>query len=215
MTEKEIDNVKNRIKDNHILIPNYFGEQRFSNDNASIGKAMIKKNFKEAVDLIIKNNSEQNEKIKEHLKKHPNDSVVALKIIPFKLLKFYIHSYQSFLFNRTLEEYINLLKNNKRPPINEKIPIIGFATEIKNNEIKNITDKIITEGKITFRDFIIRQIPDLSFEGDERNAFLKINDFEILKREKDELNENREKITVKFSLPKGAYATVFVDYLFN
>ena len=78
--------------------------------------------------------------------------------------------------------------------------------------------KIITLSKkenISFRDFIIRQIPELSCEGDERAAFIKINDFKTIKKEKDELNENKEKIVVGFYLPKGCYATVLVDYLFR
>ena len=50
---------------------------------------------------------------------------------------------------------------------------------------------------------------------DEREAFIEMNDFEISDESEDELNENKEKLTVKFSLPKGCYATVFVEYLFG
>ena len=77
--------------------------------------------------------------------------------------------------------------------------------------------KILEKEKITLRDFIVRQIPELSMEGNERNTFIKVNDFEITKQNKDKLNQNKEKLKLKlkFSLPKGCYATVLVDYLLN
>jgi len=205
LTKKEIQ----KINSNKISMPNYFGPQRLSNKNHLIGKEIVNKNFDKAVNLILQTNTDYDEKIKEHLEKRSKDFVVALKIIPLKLLKFYVHAYQSFLFNKTLEQYI---KNNKSSY--EKIPIIGFGTEIKNTKINKIVNKILEEEKITFRDFIIRQIPELSSEGDERNALVKIKDFKVINQDKDELNKNMEKLIVTFSLPKGSYATVFIDNLF-
>ena len=243
LTKEDIKKINDKTKKEEICIPNYFGSQRLSASNPLIGKAIIKNNFKEAVDLILKSNSDYNEEINVHLKKQKNDFVGALRLIPFKLLKLYTHSYQSFLFNKTLGQYIETIKNNKsinnknlindeksknnennkllnentklnNGSINVKLPIIGFGTEL-NNDIKKIIENIMEEEKITFRDFIIRAMPDLSLEGDERNTLIRVNDFKIISKEKDELNENKEKITVKFSLPKGSFATVLIDYLFS
>lgn len=213
LTNKDIKKFKDKIENNEILMPNYFGIQRFSSSNHLIGKAIVKKDFKEAVKLILETNSDSNEQIQQHLGKRPNDFVVALKKIPFRLLKLYVHAYQSYIFNKTLEKSIknNKLKNN----LDEKIPIIGFGTEIDDKEIEIIINKILKKEKIGFRDFIIRQIPELSSEGDERNVFITVKDFKIIKQEKDELNKNKEKLIVEFSLPKGTYATVLVDYLFT
>ena len=237
LEKNDAEKIKEKLKKGQIFIPNYFGEQRFSNNNPLIGKAIIKNNFKEAIDLILKSNSDYNEKIEQHLQKQKNDFVVALKLIPFRLLKLYIHSYQSFLFNKALEQYTKSNKNNeksynkelinnekinndnlindKKLLINVKIPLIGFATELGNKKIEKIIKKILEQEQISPRDFIIRQIPDLSQEGSERNAFINISDFKIINIEKDELNKNKEKITVKFSLPKVSFATVLVDYLFD
>ena len=151
------------------------------------------------------------------------------------MLKLYIHSYQSFLFNKALEQFIKSNKNNEKTYnkeliknekinndnlindktflINVKIPLIGFATELSNKKIEKIIKKILEQEQISPRDFIIRQIPDLSQEGSERNLLIKINDFEIISIENDELNKNKEKIIVKFSLPKGCYATVLIENL--
>ena len=213
LAAKEIKAIENKLINNEILMPNYFGPQRFSSNNAEIGKSIIKKDFKKAAEMIIETNSDFKSEIIEHLEKRSNDFVVALKIIPLKLLKLYVHSYQSLLFNEALGQ---LIEDKKiKPGSNEKIPLIGFGTEIKGSSIKKIIDSLLEKEKINLRDFIIRQIPELSSEGSEREAFIKINDFKIIKQDNDELNKNKEKIIVKFSLPKGCYATVLIENLFG
>lgn len=220
LEDKEIKKIENKAKNKQVFMPNYFGTQRFSKNNHLVGKAITNGDFKRALELVLESNSEQNERIEEHLQKQKNDFIGALKIIPFKMLKLYVHSYQSFLFNKALKECISINNINKRNGnrlnYDEKIPIIGFSTELKelkNNKTKKIIEKIMEEEKITERSFIIRAIPDLSSEGSERSAFININDFKIIKAEKDKLNKNKEKMVVSFSLPKGCYATVLVDFL--
>lgn len=71
------------------------------------------------------------EKIKQYLNKNRNNYIGALRLMPLKTRKLFVHSYQSFLFNKIASEY---LKNNKKIR-NMKIPIIGFNFEL--NQIKN------------------------------------------------------------------------------
>ncbi len=185
-------------------ILNYFGKQRFGKDNVEIGRNIIKRNFKEAVGLIIKSNP----RIKDYLQER--DYIGALRKIPLHLLKLYIHAYQSYLFN----EAIKKIKTNK----NLKIPLIGFEFElndIKNKELKNVIIKIMEKEKITPRDFIIREIPELSSEGGYRGLFMEIKDLRTGKLENDELNKNKYKIKLNFKLDKGCYATVAVKELFK
>ena len=234
LNDKDIKKIKNKVKNNQILMPNFFGPQRFSSGNSEIGKNMIKRNFQAAVALILKSNTDYNEKIKQHLSHGKNDFIGALRLIPSNLLKLYIHSYQSFLFNKTLEQYIKINKksikidkkslktnnkiNNKKSKngITElKLPIIGFGTELDNTISNKIIKKIMEEENLNARDFIMPQIPELSSESNEREAFIKVNDFEIVKHENDELNEGKQKMVVKFSLSKGCYATVLIDFLFD
>ena len=56
LSNKEINKIKEKIKQKEILIPNYFGQQRFSKLNYQIGKAIINKNFENAINLILKTN---------------------------------------------------------------------------------------------------------------------------------------------------------------
>ncbi len=199
--EKEITNLRKKIGEN-CLMPNFFGEQRFSKNNIKIGKLLLKSNFKEAIRIILKTNPDYKDEINEFIKNKPNDFVGTLKLIPKKLLLLYIHAYQSYLWNKTLEDYI---KTNKK---NIKIPLIGFSTEIENKEINKIITKIMEKENITFRSFINRQIPEISLEGDSRDAFVEIKDLKILKR-------GRDFVKLSLKLPKGSYATVAVDFLLN
>ena len=109
-----------------------------------------------------------------------------------------------------MEKYSN--KNHKIK--NEKIPIIGFGTEISNDKIKEIINKTIEKEKIAFRDFIINAIPELSQEGSERDSLVEVDGFKVIEEGSDELNEGKLKIKMNFSLPKGSYATVFIGNLF-
>jgi len=179
-------------------IPNYFDEQRFgkNKNNHLIGKEIIKKDFKKAVKIL---DSEFK----------GTDYVGFLRQIPKKILMIYIHSYQSYLWNLIVDKYLQC-KYKK----NAKIPLIGFGTEIKDKRIKKIAENLMEKENISYRDFIIRQIPELSSEGNERIMFVKIKNLKISKPEKDELNKGKKKVKVSFSLPKGAYATNVVKELF-
>jgi len=207
LINKEIKSLKSKVNKT-ILVPNLFGEQRFSNNNAEIGKSIIKKDFKKAVALILKNNGYSENKVSDAISEKTTDYIGALRKINKKILKLYIHAYQSEIFNKTIEKY--------KGKSHQKIPVIGFGTELENydNELQKIIKKLMEKEKITFRDFIIKQIPELSSNGDDRDLFVEVKDLNY-KIENDETNKGKKKIILDFSLNKGCYATVVVDYLFN
>ena len=88
-------------------------------------------------------------------------------------------------------------------------PLIGFETK---ETLKVI--EILKKEKITPRDFIIRPLPNLSQQGQLRQGFITISDLKIYYLKKDELNKNKKKIVLSFSLSKGSYATMLVKALF-
>ncbi|NND86729.1 MAG: tRNA pseudouridine(13) synthase TruD [Nitrosopumilus sp.] len=116
-------------------ILNFYGYQRFGSKRAVthlIGKAILQKNFKKAVDLILcftsNHDSEENNEIREKLQDKENyakyfdlvpkqmdiermvlkemiatdDYSKAIRSIPLSLRRFYIQAYQSFIFNKSL-----------------------------------------------------------------------------------------------------------------
>jgi len=217
LNDKDINKIQN-FENKITKIPNLFGPQRFSKNNHLVGKAIIKKDFKTAIELILENKGIIEDKIKQYLENNKNDYIGALRLVPLKTRKLFVHSYQSFLFNNIVNEYLkNHLKNYNKIK-NIKVSIIGFNFEInsiKNQQLKDIFKKIVDEEKLNPRDFIISQMPELTSEGDYRNLFFELKGLKILEISNDELNKNKQKIRISFALPKSCYATTLMEFIFR
>jgi tRNA pseudouridine13 synthase len=198
LNDKEIKSIKKET----ARIPNYFDDQRFgkNKDNHVVGKHIIKRQFKLACEHIPETD--------EWLKKKPNDYIGALRSIDKSILRMYIHSYQSYLWNKIAG---TMIKGKK----NIKIPIIGFETEIIDPQLAKAYENLLREEKITRREFILKEMPELTSEGGERDLFIEVKNFKIGTPEQDELNYGYKKMLLSFDLPKGCYATVVVKVLFN
>lgn len=189
---------------------NYFGEQRFSTKNHEIGKAIIQAKTKEAVKMITEEEGDIEEKVREKIENNKNDYVGALRAIDKKLLQMYIHSYSSWIWNKTAEK---LVKKGQKEQIT--IPLLGFSTELGKDEASKTIKKIMEEEKITQRDFIIRQIPELSTAGQQRQLYAEAEELEAPEEADDEFNQGKKKITIKFKLEKGSYATEYIKQTFT
>ncbi len=204
------DNVNDFIskyKDlNAIKIINYFGEQRFSKNNVDVGRFIVKNKFKEAVELICKTNNFLERTILTYLKPRANDYVGALRTVPEKLLKLFVHAYQSQLWNDIVKKYVK--DKDIETLENTELPIIGFGSIIKNDVLRPLVEAAMEKEQLTLRDFIIRPLPHLSQEGDYRNIFTEAKDFKILEHDDDF-------IKISFRLDKGCYATEVVRQLFT
>jgi len=181
-----------------MLLVNYFGEQRFSENNVEIGRAIVKKNFKKAVELIVEGGGRNASAARKHLEKHKNDYLGALKKIPLKTATLYVHAFQGKLWNQAAEQLTG--KGNI------SVPIVGFATEFENEKIEKIYEEILE--KVKLKDFVMRQWPELSSEGSHRNLYMKLQSLKITKI-------NEKTYGLRFILPRGSYATVALQGLFS
>jgi len=201
---------KNFSFDTNKPVKNYFDKQRFSNNNADIGLAIIKGDFKFASELVCQNEGYYEDEVKKVLVENKNNYVGALQVIPRKILLLFIHAYQSKLFNEVAKQITS--------SENIKLPLVGFGTdysEFENERVERLTKELLVKDGVDERSFIIRQFPDLSCEGEERDLYARPRDLVIGKLEDDELNKGKKKILIKFELPKGAYATNVVKTLAN
>jgi tRNA pseudouridine13 synthase len=200
------------------FITNYFDDQRFSSNNVEIGIALLKKDFKKASELISESNKFF---VEDYLKEHPNDYVGIIRAVPKKLLMMYIHSFQSFVWNETVSEYLQSRFNDLHESsyslgkfvfpdksFDMKIPVVGFSTEFDNEEIEGICTRILAKQGIKPRDFVLKSIPDLSSEGSERDIFVDVQDLQIDYDKKEKICK------LNFKLQKGSYATVVVKSMF-
>lgn len=225
-TKKKID--KKKLK----KIPNFFGAQRFGDSRPLthlVGKEIINGDFEKAVKMYLakvfpKEGNEAKEARKKlgkdwnygaalhyfpmslgfertmiaHLSEHPNDYIGALRKLPKFLKIMFVHAYQSHLFNEFLKEVIS--KKLKY----ETGPLFGTQTLPKNE----VEAKILKKSGLECRDFFIRDMTEMSSRGERRNLWIEPEDFEVLEKKKDY-------VVVRFSLPKGCYATTVLDWIFG
>ncbi len=207
------------------LIPNYFDEQRFGKNNLAFGRCLLKKQFAEAVASL------NQQELDRYLLEHPNDYIGALKLLPLRLLRLYLNAYQSYLWNETLARFlrlehfslkevnyslgyfffpeeIDILKKNLT---SLEIPLVGIDYERKKNNLTDgISKDLFSQEQISPDDFILKQIPQLTLEGEMRRAFVEVNDLVVGSLQEDELNVGKKKVNVSFTLTKGSYATMAI-----
>ncbi len=191
------------------FIENYYDDQRFGGKNKIIGRALVKKEFRKACWTL-------------RLKWEGRDYIGSLRNLGKHILRIYVNSYQSYLFNRTLEGYLKI-KYKKYCLVdysqgtfvfsdeqikNEKIPILGFLTSFENKELEKIYKTLMKGDKIKKEDFIIKEMPELSSEGGERDLFVEVKNLEIKK-------EDKKTFLITFSLPPGSYATIVIKKMFS
>ena len=188
--------VRNLEKEQNVHITsfkNYFDTQRFGVDNTNhlVGKALVQQNFTKVCELL-------------HLTIENNDAVGAIRTLPKKTLLFYVHSYQSYLWN--------IAANNVSDTL-QTLPLVGYLTKF-DEVTQSLYEPILEQEHITKKDFLIKPMPELSVEGGERKLTVPVNDFTV-KWDVDECNQGKHKVALSFTLPPGAYATMVVKQAFR
>ncbi|MDD5253816.1 MAG: tRNA pseudouridine(13) synthase TruD [Candidatus Nanoarchaeia archaeon] len=189
------------------FMENYFDDQRFSGRNHLLGQSLVKKRFSEFCNML-------------RLEVKGKDYVSEIRKIGSKKLRFYVNAYQSYLFNKALYSHLGkkyenyktienfsgdmIVSNNKVENI--KVPVVGFLTELKG-EIGEIYKGLLSEEGIKEEDFLIKELPEASSEGNERNLLIKVNNLR-LKQIDDKTAE------VNFELPPGSYGTLVIKKMY-
>ena len=196
------------------FLENYYDDQRFGGRNKLFGEALVKREFRKVCMML-------------RVKWKDNDFINALRNLGKKRLRFFVNSYQSYLWNETLAEYLRkegtvvkevayslgklVFVADVARFLDLEVPLIGFGTSAAGKEIKEIMKK----EDLDYRDFVIKQIPEITLEGEMRHAFVEVKDLKIGKEEVDDLNPGKNKVKVSFSLGKGSYATMVVRRIVN
>ncbi|MCK4670419.1 MAG: tRNA pseudouridine(13) synthase TruD [Nanoarchaeota archaeon] len=196
---KYVEKFKKKIgRKKNIIFVNYFGEQRVSKNNVPVGRFLLQRKFKEAVELI------NEQEVADYLKEHPTDYLGAIKVQPKRIISFYLHAYQSHIWNECA-----------RQTKAEEIPIVGYATRFRNKRIEEIAMHILKSDHLELRDFIMREIPNIFTEGEIRQRKVLAKNVKIEEIVEDEFFKDKNKAILTFSLPKSSYATVFIASLFE
>jgi tRNA pseudouridine13 synthase len=126
------------------------------------------------------------------------DYLAALKKLKKKNLLIYVHAYQSFLFNQLIRE-----TRERRIEV-DKLPIIGYGTDIEKYKVKEIIKEIMRKEGVRKEEF---KIPALNIfeKGSEREFYVNVKDLKV-KKEGNFYN-------LDFFLPKGSYGTMVLKFL--
>ncbi len=168
---------------------NYFDDQRFGSNknNHIIGQLLVERRFKEVCGQL-------------KLSVINNDYIGALRTVSKQLLRMYIHAYQSYLWNEQVREYVSLVDHYDT---DYAVGALSFPREQLPQKTFSLYG--FANGH---REFLFREFPELSQEGDERLLITQVKDFCI-----EQLDLSTYKL--EFTLPKGCYATILIKSLFS
>ncbi len=202
-----------------IGVPNYYDSQRFGSvvKGVFIGKLAQEGNYADAMKayLTLYNRSDHRELKKDKRSLLANwDDISKAKVtnitfqkiiseylltkdwskayakIPSNIKELHKHSFESYLWNEKLKEFLEKLASTYLVKYNAGMLL--FYDDITENDLKSLPQKI--EG----RDTIVRP-----------------KNFKISQPQEDESTTNKFKITVSFDLPKASYATIVTKRLFK
>lgn len=213
------------FKEEISKIANFYGYQRFGSSKPIthiIGKHIIKRNFKEAVELLISNNRSFEYNVNKEYT-NSKDPIKALRKVPIRIRRLFIDAYKAYIFNKTLSNIIKdgydlkarpndvcfiLDGKNRLGIFNDKypsilaIPTVGYGYRA-NHRFAEIIDAIIKEEGISYKDFYIKEMQEISSSSGFRQALLRCNEFKY----------SLGPLTISFTLQVGGYATILLREL--
>ncbi|MCS3901686.1 tRNA pseudouridine(13) synthase TruD [Methanococcus voltae] len=166
----------------------------------------------------------------------------AYKYIDVRLNDLFIAAYQSYLWNESVKEYLkSVLPVENRIYIDYDCGSLLYYSKIdkklfeelkikempllydkldKNlleidEELVNAINIVLKRNKLKFKDFSDDNLIKGKFRNFNRPILNIPENLEYGKFKSDELNNGKYKITIKFSLKKGSYATGIIKGVFN
>jgi tRNA pseudouridine13 synthase len=177
-------------------------------------------------------------RILAYLAGHRNAFHQALEMIDRRFLVFVLNAYQSFLFNELLARWLRELAAESSTPLSplrypfgvfrfyheltapmaDKVrdavlPVPGYDTVCEDPRVGRIMAGVLEEEGIGLADLRIRQMRKIDVGGVMRPAVVMPEDFSQSPPESDDLYAGKLKTTLRFFLPRGAYATLVIKRL--
>lgn len=192
------------IEESNGKFLNYFGIQRFGSRmiNVKVGIELLKGNFDKALDVYLyekREDSDFREKgmFPEYMKhermimnlKTKYQSNEIWKRLPRNISLIFIHSVQSYIFNKELDMRYDA------NDLTDTSNLVGW-----NLELNKYQKEIMDELGITKDMFKMKSLPFLNAKGKSRKIIEYVKDIAISE-------------CIYFSLPSGSYATIVIDQM--
>jgi tRNA pseudouridine13 synthase len=166
----------------------------------------------------------------EYLVQHPTDYAGCFERITPSLRVLFVSAYQSFLFNQTLRRMVQaaapdaVIEHNRggelafhRAPLDwsdVEAPLPGPGTRLEKFPLAapHLEEVLRGEG-LTLQQLALEGMDRTGFKASARKALMWPADVEIGAVEPDELNESTSKVSLKFQLGRGSFATIITRRL--
>jgi len=215
----------------------YFEPSKFDNPKTRVLKSCVVENWGKW-DRCLEEAFGEYRRILTYLSEHKQAFHKALALIDRRFLVFVLNAYQSFLFNQILSDYLEdlqgehdlifdqhsysrgrfLFYRDLPEPLFEQLrskslPVPGWDSHIGDPAIAEIAARVLEREEIELRDLKVRQMSRIYINGIQRPAILLPEGFSVESVAEDELYKNKKKMTLKFFLPRGGYATLILKRL--
>ncbi len=189
--------------------PNFFSYQRFGVRppfNHDIGKALLLRDLRSATSMMAEQGYETQGRSLRQLASE----------VGVEMLRFYVHSYQSYIFNLLLSKRLMegldprkgdlVIKENGEVALYPEdgelvLPVPGAYTKVRGWTSEALRDILREEG-VSLDLFLFRELPEISALGDLRAALARAKSLTSLGRESN--------VVLSFFLERGVYATSFL-----
>ncbi len=203
----------------NCYFPNYYGIQRFGENNRSdiLGKLLLQRKYNEFIRQYLGNGKTtgfHERRVREYLEMHNNKDIIGgIRTLPRSLLKMFINAYQSRLFNEVLEFLLETKSFDELK--NTTITLPGHDTQefVLKDEITSFLEHKLRKDKISYENFNIKEL-NIVCKGTTRKALEQVKNLSYRIHE-DEIFKGKLKIILEFDLDKGVYATSFLNEFFN
>jgi tRNA pseudouridine13 synthase len=170
-----------------------------------------------------------------HLSRNPTDFRRAITILPHELRSLWLAAFQSHLWNQLLAASINqfckpdqcvlhtiggrqvpffvALDASQRSLLHaQSLPLPSARLHLDDGPLKTLYDQTLAAEGLELRQIRVKYPRDTFFSKGNRPAVFQPGDFSHALAA-DELYPGQQKLTLRFTLPRAAYATILVKRL--
>ncbi len=182
--------------------------------------------------------AERYEAVVKWLRAHPDDFRGALLRTEPRWRGLQVFAYQSWLWNEGVKQYLRevvgiqrlvairyqagtllfpheLDAQQTRLLRERTFPLLAPATRFADPAVERAALSVLGREDMKLSDLAVPGTPEIHFEPEERPLIVHPGRLTVAEARRDELNHDRLRVNVAFTLPPGAYATLVVKRLFH
>jgi tRNA pseudouridine13 synthase len=169
-----------------------------------------------------------------YLADHPDDFRRAFALLPVELRSLYLAAFQSELWNRCLAAWLreripapqlfdvelgggnvpflrSLPAEAAEDMFTQQLPLPSARLHLDESPLAPLYEGVLAEAGLSLRELRVKYPRDSFFSKGERSALLRVTP-DKAEGDDDELYPGRRRLTLQFTLPRGAYATIVVKH---